>query len=244
MVAGGGRGKAADDFHVDSRSLVFGSILAVEVSDPVRGWPIITQWLPRLRSRFPAVPHVLWLPEGAGAAALDMNGQPVLLSRERTAFGVSRIDGRHDQRYPQVGYDREEAMLVLDLSTGDSLLVPVHDDLGELHLVDTPAGDVAAIHLPFAPWRVWSPSPGGGYAAAWGGTYEIAEIGLAGDTLRVIRRDVPPRRITPAAWSLARQQVVLELRPYIGSAAAMDTPLPPHQQQLVALTYSRDGRQL
>src|SRR5690606_35466044 len=135
-------------------------------------------------------------------------------SRERTAFGVSRIDGRHDQRYPQVGYDREEAMLVLDLSTGDSLLVPVHDDLGELHLVDTPAGDVAAIHLLFAPWRVWSPSPGGGYAAAWGGTYEIAEIGLAGDTLRVIRRDVPPRRITPAAWSLARQQVVLELRPY------------------------------
>src|SRR5690606_37341620 len=82
---------------------------------------------------------------------------PVLLSRERTAFGVSRIDGRHDQRYPQVGYDREEAMLVLDLSTGDSLLVPLHHDPGELHPVDTPARAVAAIHRPVAPRRGWSP---------------------------------------------------------------------------------------
>ena len=54
------------------QSLVFGSILALEVSDPLREWPTVRQWLPALRSRFPCVAHILWMPRGGGATTLEI----------------------------------------------------------------------------------------------------------------------------------------------------------------------------
>lgn len=177
-------------------------------------------------------------------AGMLLNGQPRLIDRDRLSFGVLRLALGDNERYPEYGLTIDVARLSVDLATGHTAETHGHDRFGELHLIDRPGGRPSSVNLPFAASQIWTPNPHGGHTIAWNEEYVIAELGPEDDTLRVVGRDVPPRRVTLAGRRLAREQAVLQLRPYIGVEAARDVPLPYPQQQLVGLAYSRDGRQL
>jgi len=66
------------------RLLSLGSVLALEIRDPVVDWPLVVESLPLLRRRFPAVPHALWVPGGGGSTMLE-------LARRAGQWGVRAV---------------------------------------------------------------------------------------------------------------------------------------------------------
>lgn len=175
--------------------------------------------------------------------AIYTNGQLSIDAMSRASFGTMRVYNRPDPEFPDL-LDYRESLVTLDLSSGEVSVREIPHRRLEEYLFDRPNGEIGSLNLPFAPWQVWTPNPHGGYTTGWGGEYRIVELGPEGDTVRVIGREVGPRKRSPRAMDLARQDVVLNLRAYMTPAAAARVPLPPRQQQFVSFTYSRDGRTL
>ncbi len=97
--------------------------------------------------------------------------------------------------------------------------------------------------IPFTPMQVYVPNPQGGFTTAWGGDYRITVVGPHGDTVAVAGRDVPARRPSPIAGERAKKDVTRQLR-YGHAKPGFTVKIPDAYPEILAMSYSRDGRQL
>ena len=100
------------------------------------------------------------------------------------------------------------------------------------------------VPIRFSPWRIWTINASGGLTIAHGAAYRIAELDRAGDTARVMSRDVQPEPIDADAREAARNWTDLMVVGFGGDLAASPYELPGAQPYIFSLSYGQEGKQL
>lgn len=175
------------------------------------------------------------------------NGRPIrLYDGEHVVFGVDSISTEPDPDFPGQ-YWPLPALLVLDLRTGaqQRFKVPFRG-MHQYRFSEQGTGFRTALNLPFVPWQVWTPAPDSGWATVgWGGRYALADVRPLEDTVRTYGRHAAPLPLSGAAIERAQTFMLRMLRMSHADRAGMaHAKLPGHQPDVVALSYSADGREL
>lgn len=175
------------------------------------------------------------------------NGEPIRIeSSDHIAFGVSRLFPDYTGASP-TGWSRSESMLAVDLGAGTARRISLPYRLHRVYPFsrDGQPDYIGTVSIPFEPTFVWTPNPLGGATYAWGGEYRIIVASLEGDTIQVLGREVPPRRVSGSvrvrAWEEMRERLTF------AQASGRDIEaagVPQRQAQIYGLAYSRDGSQL
>jgi len=94
-----------------------------------------------------------------------------------------------------------------------------------------------------APRAILVPAPGLLRAAAWGSEYRIALVDPAGDTTRVIERDLTAEPITDAAWAEEQRKFDVFLDTFEDESCEPRTlPRPAERQLLLGIYFDAEGQ--
>ncbi len=121
----------------------------------------------------------------------------------------------------------------------DTVLVAVHEPI---RLVATRDGvPIMSMPVPYTPQPSAAIGPDGSHYATLGDAYRIARLAPGGDTVHVIHRTVPPRRIEPAVRDSVRAALVAHYRDLTG-AEPRDMPrIPEHAPFIYSLVVDDLG---
>jgi len=174
---------------------------------------------------------------------LRMNGAPRVLSPDSLVFGTLEVFPTPDPQHPDLPL-MKQSMVLVSANRGILAQRALPDRREATFSYRRSDGNVRRLKLPFSPWQVWTPTPEGGLARAWGSEYDISVEGVTGEVRFTITRAVGPRKPSADAMSAARDWVVSALSGDMGVSASKRLPTPDPPQQIVSLAYSLDGEEL
>ena len=112
--------------------------------------------------------------------------------------------GRHEVYSPtiRVAGGRGDLAFVRQLGSGpaDTLAVVRDSRAASLSVTCRHGPAISFFSSDLSPQSIAAPAPGARQAVAWSGEYRIGFINPAGDTVRTVERDLPPRPVTDDEW--------------------------------------------
>ncbi len=122
----------------------------------------------------------------------------------------------------------------------DTVVVAVHEPV-QLHHRAPDGRPLTSMKVPFTPEPSAAIGPDGSHYATLGDAYRIARLAPGGDTIHVIHRAVPPRRLDPAVRESARAALVEHFRAAAGSEPRDVPPIPEHAPAISRLVVDDLG---